>query len=275
MFSTLIEIGIIALFIINIFLAKRTKKLDLLIISTIFAAFFENLHVILFQNYQGGYYYEDFLLMVWKTPLFVILSWGIIILNAYLIATKLTNKKSRVFLIPVLALMVDLALEFFAVKQGYWTWIGYSHNMGLHGVPASNFISWMLITLALVFSYEQVKQKWLVPIVAYIMFAFMSTILYVIVDTLRLDVNQQAAIIWVMIILLMALTLLFWKKKDKEKIKTKDLNLAFISRGAFYAFAMVLITANLEFAKTIWPVLSYVLLTELVIFIAAYYKKRK
>lgn len=276
MFSALIEVGIVLLFILNIYLARKTKKLDLLIIATVFAALFENLHVLLFKNYVGGYYYsKEFLLLVYKVPLFVILSWGIIILDAYLIATKLSNKVGRIFLVPVLAVMVDLVLEFFAVKQGYWTWIGYSSMQGLHGVPASNFISWMLITLALVFSYEQLKEKWIVPVVAYIIFVFMATVEVFIVDILRISLNQQVNIIWIMIALFMMFTLIFWKDRKKEKIKTEHLSLAFLSRSAYYLFGLLLILTNTNFAKTIWPILAYVYLIEIVVIIAVNYEKIK
>ncbi len=276
MFSLLIEIGIIALFILNIYLARKTKKLDLLIISTVFAALFENLHVLLFQNYIGGYYYSNqFLFFIYKVPLFVILSWGIIILNAYLIASRLTNKVARIFLTPILVVMVDFALEFFAVKQGYWTWIGYEATQGLLGVPANNFISWTVITLMLIFSYEFLKEKWAVPIVAYILFAFSSTVMYMVVDSFRIDMNQQVAIIWILIVLLAAMTLALWNVKGKEEVKGNELRIASLSRAAYYIFSVVLIITYPSFAKSIWPILAYVYAIEIAILIATYYKKEK
>ncbi len=272
----MIEIGVILLFILNVYLAKKTKKLDLLIISTIFAALFENLHVILFQNYIGGYYYsEEFLILVYKTPLFVILSWGIIILNAYLIATRLTNKVARVFLTPILVVMVDLALEFFAVRQGYWTWVGYESTQGLFGVPASNFIAWMLITLAIVFTYDQLKERWIIPIAAYILFVFMSAGLYFTIQFLKLDANGQVYFVWALIMLFAALTLVFWNIKGKEEINSKHLIIASISRASYYIFSAFLILSNTEFAKSIWPILAYVYVIEVGILVAPYYKKRK
>ncbi len=272
----MIEIGVILLFILNIYLAKKTKKLDLLIISTIFAALFENLHVILFQNYIGGYYYsEEFLILVYKTPLFVILSWGIIILNAYLIATRLTNKVARIFLTPILVVMVDLALEFFAVRQGYWTWVGYESTQGLFGVPASNFIAWMLITLAIVFTYDQLKERWIIPIAAYILFVFMSAGLYFTIQFLKLDANGQVYFVWALITLFAALTLVFWNIKAREEINSKHLIIASISRVSYYIFSVFLILSNTEFAKSIWPILAYVYVIEVGILVAPYYKKRK
>ncbi|MFH1332318.1 MAG: carotenoid biosynthesis protein [archaeon] len=276
MFHLFVELGIILLFIFNIYIAKKTKKLDLLIIATVFAALFENLHVILFQNQVGGYYYsEQFLLFIYKTPLFVILSWGIIILNAYLIATKLTNKVGRIFLTPILVLLVDFALEFFAVKQGYWTWIGYDATQGLFGVPASNFISWMLITLALVFCYDELEEKWAVPIVAYILFVLIATGEAFIVDMLGIDPSQYTYLIWFIIISMLIATLALWKLKQKEEIKTKYLTLAVLSRAAYYIFALILVFSNAELSRTIWPIIIYVFLIEAAIIIAVYYKKRK
>lgn len=276
MLTLFIEIGVILLFILNIYLGKKTKKLDLLLIATIFAAFFENLHILLFQNYMGGYVYSnEFLFLIYKTPLFVILSWGIIISNAYIIATKLTNKVARIFLVPILVVMVDFALEFFAVNQGYWTWMGYESTQGLFGAPASNFISWMLITLALVFCYEQLKEKWAVPVVAYILFALMSTGLYIITDSFRLDIQQQVHIIWAIIIIFAAITLSLWNIKQKEEVKTRHVSLALLSISAYYIFSVFLTLTDLEFARTIWPILAYVYITGIAIMIAVYYKKRK
>lgn len=276
MFSALIEIGIILLFILNIYLAKKTKKLDLLIIATIFAALFENLHVIIFQNYMGGYYYSSqFLLNIYKVPLFIILSWGMIILNSYIIASRLTNKVAKLFLIPVLAVLADFALEFFAVKNGYWVWIGYDSTMGLFGVPASNFISWMLITLTLVFCYDEVKEKWLVPIAAYILFVLIATAQNAVVTMLGVDVNEQVWIVWMMIAVFATMTLVLWNLKPKENIEQKHVLIALASNLMFYIFSVVLLLSNKEFAKAIWPILAYVYLIEIVILIAANYKKRK
>jgi len=274
--ALLIEIGTILLFILNIYLAKKTKKLDLLIISTVFAALFENLHVIMFQNYIGGYYYSnEFLLNLYKVPLFVVLSWGIIILNAYLIATKLTNKVARIFLVPLLVVMVDFAFEFFAVKQGYWTWIGYDSTMGLLGIPASNFISWITITWALIFFYEEVREKWIIPAAAYIFFVFMSAGLYFITGFLRIDINQQVYILWMLIILFASITLALWKIKGREDVKQSYLLLATLSRSAFFIFSVILVFTNREFAGGIWPILAYVYLIEFSVTVATYYKKRK
>jgi hypothetical protein len=277
LFSLLIEIGIILLFILNIFIARKAKKLDLLIIATVFAALFENLHVFLFQNYTGGYYYSsEFLVSIYKVPLFVILSWGIIIVDAYIIATKLTNNVARIFLVPILAVIADLALEFFAVQQGYWAWIGYGPMQGLFGVPASNFISWMLITLALVFTYEQLKEKWAVPIMAYTLFVIMSTGVYIISGLLNLDENQQVYIIWAMIILFSSVTLALWAVKPKEELKVKDVYPSVISTGFFFMFSILLAITNPTVTAAILPILVYVYLIELIVVIAScIYKKRK
>jgi uncharacterized membrane protein len=272
----MIEVGIILLFILNIYIAKKTKKLDLLIIATVFAAFFENLHVIIFQNYMGGYYYNtQFLLNLYKVPLFVILAWGIIILNAYLIATKLTNKVAKLFLIPILVVMVDFALEFFAVKKGYWVWIGYDAGQGLFGVPASNFISWMLITIALVFCYEELKEKWIVPIAAYILFVFMATAQNAVAGMLGLDFNEQVWLVFLLIALFATMTLVLWKIKPKEEVELRYLTLAVISTLMFYIFSAVMLLTETGFAKEIWPILTYVYLIELVVIIALNYDRIK
>ncbi len=275
MFSTLIEIGIILLFVLNIFLAKKTKRLDLLVIATVFAAFFENLHVVIFQNYMGGYYYSSqFIFDIYRVPLFIILAWGIIILNAYLIATRLTNKVAKLFLIPILVLMVDLALEFFAVKNGYWTWIGYDTTQGLFGVPASNFISWMLITIFLVFCYEELKEKWLVPIAAYILFVMAATAENAVVSMLGIDINQQVNVIWLMVIVFAAVTIILWNVKPKENMETRYVTVAIISSLMFYLFSALMLVMDTGFAKTIWPILVYTYVIELVVIVAVYYKKR-
>lgn len=276
MFSTLIEIGIIALFILNIYLAKKTKKLDLLVISTIFAALFENLHVILFQDYTGGYYYSNqFLFLIYKVPLFIILSWGIIILNAYLVATKLTNKVARIFLTPVLVIMIDFALEFFAARQGYWVWVGYNETQGLFGVPASNFLGWILITLTLILCYEEIEEKWIVPIVAYILFVFITTAESFMIGMLGIDINQQTNIVWGMIALLLALTVIFWNVKQKEEVEDKHVKTALISRLVFYVFSIVSAITNKEIANMVWPILAYAYAAEALMWIATNYEKWK
>lgn len=224
---------------------------------------------------MGGYYYSSqFIFDIYKVPLFIILSWGIIILNAYLIATRLTNKVAKLFLIPILVLMVDLALEFFAVKNGYWTWIGYETTQGLFGVPTSNFISWMLITIFLVFCYEELKEKWIVPIAAYILFVMAATAENAVVSMMGIDINQQINIIWVMVIVFAAMTITLWNVKPKEQVETRYATVAIISSLMFYLFSAFMLFMDTEFAKTIWPILVYTYIIELVVIIAVYYKKR-
>src|SRR3989338_1684184 len=149
-----IDLTIILAFLFCTYVAYRLKELLFLSMACIFAFLFENLHVYLFAGKEGGYYYATQTLMILQTPLYVILSWGLLLFTSWMLVSMFTNKKvHHIFLVPLITLLIDLALDPFAIRAGLWTWIGYLPHEGYFGVPAGNFLAWLIIAWSFMFCF--------------------------------------------------------------------------------------------------------------------------
>ncbi len=91
---------------------------------------------------------------------------------------------------------------------------------------------------------------------------------------LGIDINQQANVIWLMVIVFAAVTIILWNVKPKENMETRYVTVAIISSLMFYLFSALMLVMDTGFAKTIWPILVYTYVIELVVIVAVYYKKR-
>ncbi len=93
----------------------------------LFAFFFENSAVILSKDSVGGYHYSDmFHFYLLHTPLFVVLSWSLIISSTYfyLKTTRIPERLIPVFT-GLLALMFDLSMDIFDIRFRFWFWKGF------------------------------------------------------------------------------------------------------------------------------------------------------
>ncbi len=140
-----IEMFGIFIYFLVFYIAWKIKKVDFLVYITIFAIVFENLNVLLFANASSSYFYtNEFLIYIFRTPLFIFLDWAILIFGAYLLSLKLKmSKVSRVFFIPLFVTVVDLVIEGISVNLGYWTWSNAMGGGNLFSfIPPSNFAGW-------------------------------------------------------------------------------------------------------------------------------------
>lgn len=182
MIHLIIEISIFILFMFTAFFAWKIKKLDFLIYALIFATLFENLNVILFRGLQGAYTYSpDFAVNIFHTPLFIILSWGIILLGSYSMAQALgLSKKQKLSFIPISVLLIDLIIESLSVMQGFWIWEGFNYGGILGNVFPGNYVGWLGVTLGFILVYEYSKLKWLSSFLGYFVFFALSVLGYTI-----------------------------------------------------------------------------------------------
>lgn len=173
-----IEWFTILLYTITIICARKLSLTRFAIYATIFACLFENLNVNLFKDVEGGYSYStDFTLFVFHTPLFVILSWGIILVGSYVFAQGLgLGRAQRVFFVPLSALVIDFVLEGMSVMQHYWTWHGFSYGGVLGSIAPGNFVGWMGVTFGFVIAYDYLPWKWPSLFLGYLGFLFIGAL---------------------------------------------------------------------------------------------------
>lgn len=234
-----IDIGIILLFLVAICIANKYKKLDLLIYSSIFALIFENLNIILFHNSSGGYVYATNFIMIFKVPLFVILSWGIIILTSFIISEKITkNKFKQIFLIPFFTVILDLAFESSAVANNLWIWKNEIYN-GLLTIPAENFIGWLIVSFsfAITYIYLNKKLKFLSSFLGYFLFILFSIIPFTISEIFKLN-NIGKYILFFIIFIIFILIGSNKLNKNVKKIE-KEYYVIILLRLPFYLFPII------------------------------------
>lgn len=150
------EIGILALFIVCAMVASKrhdaARSLAVLVSAALFAWIFENLNVHQVAG-RGAYSYnEKFAVFLDRVPLFIVLSWAIILWTAMQITTSSTRSLSqRICRDASLTVLLDLGFDATAIRHEFWTWHGVSLNEAWFGVPAGNFFGWLWVSIA--FSY--------------------------------------------------------------------------------------------------------------------------
>lgn len=173
-----IEWFIILLYIVTFICARKVSLSRFVIYATLFACFFENLNVKLFKDVEGGYSYSsDFTLFIFQTPLFVILSWGIILVGSYALAKGIgLGRAQRIFFVPLSALVIDFVLEGMSVMQSYWTWHGFTYGGLLGSIAPGNFVGWLGVAFGFIFVYDCFSCKWLSIFLGYLGFLFVGAL---------------------------------------------------------------------------------------------------
>jgi uncharacterized membrane protein len=102
----------------------------------------------------GHYHYSSQLgPRVRGVPLLAAAAWAMMARPAWVVASRLTRRRSRRVLLAAGALTAwDVFLDPRMVREGYWTWPAGGRY---EGVPASNFAGWMLTGLLVFGAYSQ------------------------------------------------------------------------------------------------------------------------
>jgi uncharacterized membrane protein len=221
-----IEVAMIVLFMLVLADAIRQyshdkKKILLLGLAFVYALIFENFNMLLSKGQAAGYFYNPtFSVYIWNTPLFIALAWAVLIYTAMHLSDMLNLKTfSKSFMDALLVIMIDLTLDIVAVRQNLWTWVGYSENMAWFGVPADNFIGWMLVTFMFSFMFRYLTRKesdvvakgtrsefiFLLPAFAYLAMLMLFSIINLAEAALGLTKSQEMFIFFAMIILFAAM----------------------------------------------------------------------
>lgn len=262
-----IEIPIIILFLIYLpSIIKDKYKLRIFLLALVYAAIFENFNIMLSEGKTGGYHYNpNFLLFVFDTPLFVIISWALIILSSMLISNNLQIKeKFRPFSDSLLILAIDLSVDVVAIRHNLWSWNDYSFNEGFFGVPANNFIGWLLVAFVFCLIFRTVEKTkmqkklfsyFIIPVSSYIAFLFLFYFVNFIEQALKLNKFTELYLILIMIIIFLALSFI---GRTSKKPKAENNLLISLLRIPFHFYAIAgLMTLKLY---TEWPILFITLL---------------
>ncbi|MFH0818610.1 MAG: carotenoid biosynthesis protein [Patescibacteria group bacterium] len=218
----------------------------MLLLAALYAIIFENFNMYLSRGLEAGYYYDtNFKLFVFDTPLFVILSWALLITSSYYFwqSNFKISAWKNIFLSTLSVVLVDLSIDIFAIRLNFWHWIGYSLNDGFFGVPAVNYLGWFVVTIIFLSFYHVWKNNklfYLVPIFSYlvsliIIGGYQNTVNY-------FAFSKSGQIIFIFVFFILAYIIALYEKYKYNKSfvmhKTEEHYFFWIIRLFFHAFSL-------------------------------------
>ncbi|MBE0688348.1 MAG: carotenoid biosynthesis protein [Anaerolineaceae bacterium] len=140
------ELLTILLFVACFWHAVRQKngKVLELIFAMIFGVFLEWMTI---QQLEA-YHYGEFFLMLDGAPICIGLGWAVIIYSGMEFVKHLEMPDyARPFLVGMLALNLDLAMDAIAIRLGFWNWV-IPLDWQWFGVPWGNFWAWYIVVVS-------------------------------------------------------------------------------------------------------------------------------
>ncbi len=265
---------------------KYNKKLiSFLLFAVLYAVIFENANMILAGDQVGGYYYNNqFHFFIFGLPLFVPLAWSSMLYASLLLSQSLPIKKYSIpFVASLLVLLIDLSIDAVSIRLNFWSWIGYGLSEGWFGVPANNFLGWLLVSFTFYFFMDMLwknkfgKQSTLkyffATVVSYLVFYSVFLFIVFIENSLKLSKNQQFYILAAVLVVFI-LNIKFDKNRG-EKLKKETSLLIHLVRWSFYIFCLVVILVNKIYAEAPLLLLFSVLFMIIEILIIRYGTNKK
>lgn len=151
------ELGVLAAFLAIFWKERRNKEIvEKIFLAFLYGAALETFNVHLSRSY---FYSADFFLKIYDIPLAIGMGWAIIYYCAFKIGKNYHLKWwQEPFLMALLALSFDLAMDAVAIRLGFWTW-RIPINEEWFGVPYDNLFGWMAVvwTFALLMNLSEKK----------------------------------------------------------------------------------------------------------------------
>ncbi len=117
--------------------------------TVVYAVVFEHFNMLRYAHTRGGYsYHAQSWLFLWHdVPLYIPLAWAFIVATSRALTDEIVAPAwAKPFCDALLALLIDLSLDVIAIRLHFWTWRGVAWNQAFLGVPADNFLGWLLVT---------------------------------------------------------------------------------------------------------------------------------
>lgn len=123
---------------------QKNRKVLELIFALIFGVFLEWMTI---QQLEA-YHYGKFFLMLDGAPICIGLGWAVIIYSGMEFVKHLEMPDyARPFLVGMLALNLDLAMDAIAIRLGFWNWV-IPLDWQWFGVPWGNFWAWYIVVVS-------------------------------------------------------------------------------------------------------------------------------
>jgi hypothetical protein len=133
-----------------IWTARRGPRVWVPFVGTLlYALIFEHFNMLRYAHAVGGYNYNpcSWLFLWGDVPLYIPLAWAFIVSTSQALTDRLGLREwSRPYCDALLALLIDLSLDVVAIRLNFWYWRGVGRDDAFFGVPADNFLGWLLVT---------------------------------------------------------------------------------------------------------------------------------
>lgn len=194
---TVSQMGIYVTFALSLFWRTRQGARWVPYLGMVgYALIFEHFNMLRYAHVQGGYHYHAASwLFLGDVPLYIPLAWAFIVSTSFALTDRLKLRPSaRPFCDALLALLIDLSMDAVAIRLNFWVWHGVGLRDAFFGVPADNFLGWLLVTFTYSFLtrflwrkeveeravlFRRIAAQWLlVPVAAYLLYLGLEAVVH-------------------------------------------------------------------------------------------------
>ncbi len=153
----IVQLGVLAVFVVAAYRAARTSRGRLLemLTAVFFGLLLEEGDILIFRTYRYDPHWFAFDLV----PPAIALCWAMIIASAMNISDALgIDERVAPFADAVWAIILDLALDAVAIRLGLWRW-NIPLDKAWFGVPFGNFYSWLWVAASFSFFTRLVRRR--------------------------------------------------------------------------------------------------------------------
>ena len=233
--------------------------------SLIFSAIFELLGVIS----RGYSYNQNFLYSIFNVPLFIILSWSIIIVTSYTLVSKITKHRFTKALICALSVIsVDFIFEAPSVALGLWKWTNFS-NILFANINPFNFIGWLLVSFLFIYFYEKKPiNSLIIALPLYLLIGIIHIGLSFIPIIKNINPYIVLAILYLLFVLFAIVLFIKNRIREKNKLNLKELLEIWLFRLPFFLFGIIACIIIGDYSSPFVLLLMFIgLVQEMIIYI--------
>ena len=258
MMPYIINLIVIFLFLFCFYYFKNHRKL--MIFSIIYAFVFE-----FFAVYLGGYIYNS-PVNVFKIPLYILLSWSIIITSSYYLISQITKEKfTKAFLVSIYVLALDLVFEASAVFLKLWEW--NVNNLLL--IDPANFIGWLLVVFSFILAYEY--RPYLSVFIGFFVYLILGFLYKTIFELVKINLLNGYFPVILLFLIFVFFSVYLLRKNISKNLKNGYL-VVFSIRFVYYFFGVfIALSYNFFFNSFYLILLLIAILIEVFVFLVIRY----
>lgn len=267
--------------------------------AVLYAIGFEHGNMARYAHTPGGYHYHpaSWLMILGDVPLYIPLAWGFILSTSMRITEQLGIRPgARPFCDALLALLIDLSLDAVAIRLQFWYWHGIPLHDAFFGVPADNFLGWLLVSFTFSIGtrslwdrppartglWQAILIQWiLIPPLAYALYLLLEWPVHQVYRMVHADTwREQLVVVWCVILLFLLATGIGTPRVSRRTASERspaDLLSLHLPRHAFHIFGCVglLCLPPALRPPELWALTGGIWLLECAVALTAHHRERR